>query len=460
MNRTKVLKKTLVVIMALVILAMGTTLAFAATADKFADIKGHWAQSDISALVERGMFNGTSETTFDPETTMNRAMVVTVLYRYDGEKAVGANPFTDVPAKDWFEAAAIWAVENNILSGATATTFNPTGDISREELAGVLYNYARYRAEAEVKETTNKVLRLSTTTSVNDSGLLPYLQVEFEKDTGYKLEVTSAGTGAAITKGRDGNADALLVHAQSNEEAFIAEGYGELRVPFMYNFFVIIGPANDPAGVKNCTSASEALAKIANTAGAKFVSRGDESGTHVAEKNLWKAADIEPTGKEWYISTGKGMGESITIASEQGAYILTDKATYLAHGARDKFEILLEESDELMNTYSFIGITTNRWDDVNAAGAAAFIDWMTSKKASDLINIYGVDKYGEKLFYTLLSPYTDSAAVGDDCLEAVNWSVGVGIINGVTDTTLEPAKSSTRAEVVTMLNRFLQIIEK
>ena len=247
--------------------------------------------------------------------------------------------------------------------------------------------------------TDNKVLRLSTTTSVNDSGLLPYLQAEFEADTGYELEVTSAGTGAAIEKGRTGDADALLVHAQSSEETFIGEGYGEERVPFMYNFFVIIGPAADPAGVKSCSSASEAFAKIAANSDAKFVSRGDNSGTHTAENNIWKLANVEPTGKAWYVSTGQGMGASINIANEQGAYILTDKATYLSHAARDKFEILLEESDELQNTYSMIAISDKRWKDTNATAADAFIEWMQSEKATNLINNYGVAEYGEKLFY-------------------------------------------------------------
>ena len=257
-----------------------------------------------------------------------------------------------------------------------------------------------------VEPVDNKVLRLSTTTSVNDSGLLPYLQKEFEADTGYKLEVTSAGTGAAIEKGRTGDADALLVHAQSSEETFIGEGFGEVRIPFMYNFFVIIGPANDPAGVKNCTSASEAFAKIAANKDSKFVSRGDNSGTHTAENNLWKLANITPTGQDWYVSTGQGMGASINVAVEQGAYILTDKATYLAHAQKDKFQILLEESEELQNTYSMIAISDKRWKDANVKAAAAFVEWMQSDKAINMINSYGVAEYGEKLFYSFETALT------------------------------------------------------
>ena len=134
------------------------------------------------------------------------------------------------------------------------------------------------------------MIRLSTTTSVNDSGLLPYLQPYFEADSGYKLEITSAGTGAAIEKGKTGDADCLLVHAKSQEEAFVADGYSDARVPFMYNYFVIIGPASDPAGVAKCTTAAEAFKAIAESK-APFISRGDKSGTNTAELNIWKARE-------------------------------------------------------------------------------------------------------------------------------------------------------------------------
>lgn len=248
----------------------------------------------------------------------------------------------------------------------------------------------------------NPVIRLSTTTSVNDSGLLPYLQPYFEAATGYTLEVTSAGTGAAIEKGRTGDADALLVHAKASEEEFISEGYAKERIPFMYNYFVIIGPADDPAGIKGMTSASEAFAAIAKS-GVPFVSRGDESGTHKAELKIWEAAGLAPSGDtdSWYVSTGQGMGASITVAAEQGAYVLTDKATYLSHESKDKFEILLEESDELKNTYSMLAVSADKWPDTNIEGANAFIEWMTSEEASKLIAEYGVAEYGEPLFYVI-----------------------------------------------------------
>lgn len=244
----------------------------------------------------------------------------------------------------------------------------------------------------------NPVIRLSTTTSVNDSGLLPYLQPHFETATGYILEVTSAGTGAAIEKGRMGDADCLLVHAKASEEAFIEEGFGVERVPFMHNYFVIIGPTDDPAGIREAPSASEAFARIAE-AGLPFVSRGDDSGTHKAELKIWEAAGTDPAGQEWYISTGQGMGASIVVAGEQQAYILTDKATYLSHEKKDSLDILLEESEELKNTYSMIAVSTEKWPDVNQDGSNAFIEWMQGDAAMKLIAEYGVDAYGQPLFF-------------------------------------------------------------
>lgn len=244
----------------------------------------------------------------------------------------------------------------------------------------------------------NPVIRLSTTTSVNDSGLLPYLQPEFEKATGYKLEITSAGTGAAIEKGKTGDADCLLVHAKASEEAFISEGFGNERIPFMHNYFVIIGPSADPAGIAGAKSASEAFTKIA-ASGAKFVSRGDESGTHKAEQKIWSTAGIDPSKEEWYLSSGQGMAASIIIASEQQAYIMTDKATYLSHNLKDTLKLLVEESEELKNTYSMIAINKTVWPDTNIDGANAFIAWMQSPEALRLIAEYGVKEYGQPLFF-------------------------------------------------------------
>ncbi len=242
------------------------------------------------------------------------------------------------------------------------------------------------------------VLRISTTTSVNDSGLLPYLQPYFEKATGYKMEVTSAGTGAAIKKGETGDADALLVHAKASEEEFVNAGYGVERVPFMYNYFVIVGPANDPAGVQNTKTAADAFKAIANS-GSVFVSRGDDSGTNKKELQIWEAAGIDPSKQSWYVNAGAGMGATLTQAAERQGYTLTDKGTFLSNDAKNSLKILLAESDDMKNTYTMIAVSPNKWPDTNIDGANAFIKWMTGEEASKLIADYGVKEYGEPLFY-------------------------------------------------------------
>ena len=244
------------------------------------------------------------------------------------------------------------------------------------------------------------VIRLSTTTSVNDSGLLPYLLPVFEAKTGYKVEVQSAGTGAAIQKAIDGNADLILVHAKASEEDFIAQGYGVERLPFMYNFFVIVGPKDDPAGIKDCANAAEAFAKIRENE-SKFVSRGDDSGTNKAELKIWGDNAPDAATESWYISAGQGMGACLTMASEQQAYCLTDKATFLSMQAELNLDLLLEKGDDMKNTYSLIAVNPEKIDGLNTEGAKALIDWMLSDEASELIAKYGQDEYGVSLFYLL-----------------------------------------------------------
>ena len=255
----------------------------------------------------------------------------------------------------------------------------------------------------------NPVIRISTTTSVNDSGLLPYLQPYFEEATGYQWEITSAGTGAAIKKGETGDADALLVHAKASEEEFIEVGYGIERIPFMYNFFVIVGPADDPAGIKDCTTAAEAFQKIAES-GQTFVSRGDDSGTNKKELQIWEAAGVTPEGQDWYVNAGAGMGATLTQAAERQGYTLTDKGTFLSNDAKESLVILVAESDDMKNTYSMIAISPEKWPDTNIDGANAFIEWMTGEQASELIAEYGVEEYGEPLFYLLESSNSATSA--------------------------------------------------
>ena len=255
-------------------------------------------------------------------------------------------------------------------------------------------------ATAVTDEKENMTIRMSTTTSVNDSGLLPYLLPVFEKETGYKVEVQSAGTGAAIQKAVDGNADLILVHAKASEETFVSDGYGVERIPFMYNYFVVVGPKDDPAGIKDSETAADAFKKIAD-AKAKFVSRGDESGTHKAELKIWGESTPDAEKDTWYVSAGQGMGACLTMASEQGAYCLTDKATFLSMKDQLDLDILLAESEDMKNTYSLIECNSEKLDGINTKGAKALIEWMTGDEASKLIAEYGKEQYGQPLFFLI-----------------------------------------------------------
>ncbi len=242
------------------------------------------------------------------------------------------------------------------------------------------------------------VIRLSTTTSVNDSGLLPYLLPYFEEETGYTVEVTSNGTGAAIKLGETGDADILLVHAKASEEEFISKGYATERIPFMYNYFVIVGPPTDSAGISGYSNAADAFRKIKNSE-STFVSRGDDSGTNKAELKIWNAVDpndLPGADDEWYISAGAGMGATLNQANERLAYTLTDKATFLANEDNLDLVILLEKGDDMKNTYSLIAVNNNK----NPEGVNAFIEWMTKESTLELINGYGVAEYGQALFFT------------------------------------------------------------
>lgn len=252
-----------------------------------------------------------------------------------------------------------------------------------------------------LEETTapaNPTIRISTTTSVNDSGLLPAILPVFEQKTGYKVEVQSAGTGAAIQKAKDGNADLILVHSKASEEAFVSDGYGVERIPFMYNYFVVVGPKDDPAGIKDSENAAAAFAKI-KAAESKFISRGDESGTHKAELKIWGDTVPDAATDKWYVSAGQGMGACLTMANEQNAYCLTDKATFLANkDALASLDIILAEGEDMKNTYSVIECNPEKLDGINTDGAKAFISWILSDEADALIAEYGKDTYGQALF--------------------------------------------------------------
>lgn len=261
---------------------------------------------------------------------------------------------------------------------------------------------------SDVATPENPTIRLATTTSVNDSGLLPYLLPTFEAKTGYKVEVASAGTGVAIGYAKSGDADLLLVHSKKQEEQFIADGFASTeRLSFMYNYFVIVGPVNDPAEIAEEETAAEAFKEIAEEK-ATFASRGDNSGTHNKETGIWEAAGIDPSNETWYNSLGSGMGDTLTKANELKAYALTDKATFLSmKSSLPNLKILKSEAEDMKNTYSLIGVNPAAKEfegkdvKINTEGAQALIDWLLSEEAAALIEQYGVKEYGEMLFFLL-----------------------------------------------------------
>jgi tungstate transport system substrate-binding protein len=246
------------------------------------------------------------------------------------------------------------------------------------------------------QEAGSKSIILSTTTSTQDSGLLDVLVPLFEKQTGYGVKTISVGTGQALVLAEKGDADVTLVHAPSLEKKYVSEGKLLNRRLVMYNDFVIIGPKDDPAQIKSAKTALAAL-KLIQQSKARFVSRGDNSGTHNLEKSLWKQAGIEPKG-DWYIESGQGMGASLGIANERNAYILTDRGTYLALGKRVTLPILIEGDKVLLNIYSVIEVNPANSPRVNAVGGKAFADFMVSPQAQGQIKNFGVEKYGQPLF--------------------------------------------------------------
>jgi tungstate transport system substrate-binding protein len=245
----------------------------------------------------------------------------------------------------------------------------------------------------------NKDIILATTTSTQDSGLLDVLIPDFEKKTGYKVKTVAVGTGAALTMGEKGEADVLLVHAPADEKKLVDSGVGINYQLVMHNDFIIVGPENDPAGIKGTKSAAEALKKISEK-GSIFVSRGDNSGTHKAELAIWKAAGITPAkGSASYQETGAGMGQTLTVASQKEGYTLTDRATYLAQQKNIKLNIMVEGEKSLLNIYHVMQVNPEKFPKVNAAGAKAFVEYMIAADTQKLISQFGVDKYGQALFF-------------------------------------------------------------
>jgi tungstate transport system substrate-binding protein len=237
---------------------------------------------------------------------------------------------------------------------------------------------------------------LSTTTSTQDSGLLDVLVPLFERQSGYSVKTIAVGTGQALALAGRGEADVVLAHAPALEKKQVAEGKTLNRRLVMYNDFVVIGPADDPAKIKGTKKAADAMKTIA-ASGARFVSRGDNSGTHTLEKTLWKLAGVEPQGG-WYIESGQGMGATLGIADDRRAYTLTDRGTYLAFQKRVRLPILVEGDKPLLNIYSVMEVNPANGPKVNAAGGKAFADFMVSTDVQTIIKTFGVDKYGQPLF--------------------------------------------------------------
>jgi tungstate transport system substrate-binding protein len=237
---------------------------------------------------------------------------------------------------------------------------------------------------------------LATTTSTQDSGLLDVLVPAFQAATLYNVQTVAVGTGQALKMGEEGNADVLLVHAPSSEVTFMDNGFGSDRRLVMHNDFILVGPEADPAAIQGL-SAVDAL-KAIEAAGGTFVTRGDDSGTHKKELDLWKKAGLDPAGQAWYLETGQGMGASLIIASEKAGYILTDRATYLANQDNLQLVILSQGDPTLLNVYHVIIVNPEKWPKVNLAGATAFADFLVSADGQTLIGSFGVEKFGQPLF--------------------------------------------------------------
>ena len=244
-------------------------------------------------------------------------------------------------------------------------------------------------------------LRVATTTSLYDTGLWGYLEPMFEEQYNVELDIMYAGTGKALEYGQRGDVDVITVHSKAREEQFVAEGYGVARVPFAYNYFLIVGPEDDPAGIKDMNP-EDAFKKLLETGGGSFVSRGDDSGTHGKEKAIWKAAgfDYETVQEagEWYIEAGRGMGPTLLMASEKQAYTLTDMGTFLSYIGKLELVPIVDEGDILLNVYSAVAVSPENNPKTRVDLANELLAFLTSPEIQELIGNYGVEEYGMQLF--------------------------------------------------------------
>lgn len=249
-------------------------------------------------------------------------------------------------------------------------------------------------AESDVIEPKGKII-LATTTSTEDSGLLAFILPTFTQETGWEVETIAVGTGQTLQMGRDGEADVLLVHARADEDKFVADGYAEQRYDVMYNDFVIVGPKDGAVAYNE--DVNQTFQTIA-ASGLPFVSRGDDSGTHKKELSIWKSLSIVPEDNAAYVSAGQGMGATLGMASQTGAYTLADRATWLTYADKGDLEIICEKSEGLLNPYGVIPVSGTVNEKINTEGGQAFADWITSDAAQELIGTFGVEEFGQALF--------------------------------------------------------------
>ena len=264
----------------------------------------------------------------------------------------------------------------------------------------VLFGAALLQLQLHSAAFAQEVIRLSTTTSTENSGLLTFLLPTFEAKTKTRVHVISVGTGKALELAKNGDVDVTLVHARSSEDKFVAEGHGVNRRDVMYNDFIIVGPLADPAGIKGMNDVSAALRKIIDTK-AKFISRGDNSGTDQMEKIYWKKIGSTPSGTA-YISAGLGMGEVLNMAAELQAYALTDRATYIAYRAKTGLMVAVQGDASMFNPYGIIAVNPVKHRHVNYKGAMQLIDWITSDAGRQRIAAFRVD--GQQIFFPSVLP--------------------------------------------------------
>lgn len=244
----------------------------------------------------------------------------------------------------------------------------------------------------------NSNLLLISTTSTQDSGLLDVLLPAFSDETGYHVQLVAVGSGQALQLGEQGNADVILLHSPEAEREFVASGFGIDRRLVMHNDFVIVGPPSDPASLRTQSGLDSAFEAIFSSA-STFVSRGDESGTHVKELAIWSNARLDPRGENWYLETGQGQGATLSIASERGGYAITDRGTFLAYKPNVHLDILFEGDPFLLNIYHVITVNPDKHPGVNLAGARAFAGFITSPEGQQIIGEFGVEEYGQPFFF-------------------------------------------------------------